>query len=133
MRCTIASTSLSSGLEPTGWTVVPGPHPEITVSYTFRRPKFPGRPWSLTFRTEPAGASIPPTALVTHPRTVPLSADDGEIVGQFPAASDGSTFPISSRIDLSTHRARIFADPTLDPDSLPPIRLRHPENAGTRA
>jgi hypothetical protein len=122
----------SPGLEPTARTVVPGPHPEVTVSYVFRRPKFPGRPWSLTFRTEPAGAAIPPTALVAHPRTVPLTVDDGQIVEQFPAAHDGTTFPIQARVDLSTHRARIFADPRLDPDSVPPIRLRHPETAATR-
>jgi hypothetical protein len=122
----------SPGLEPTARTIVPGPHPEVTVSYTFRRPKFPGRRWSLTFRTEPAGAAIPPTALVIHPRTVPLTADDGEIVEAFPAATDGASFRGGARVNLSTQRARIFADPRLDPDSLPPIRLRHPESAGTR-
>jgi hypothetical protein len=122
----------SPGLDPTAQTAVPGPHPEVTISYEFRRPKFPGRPWSLTLHTEPAGAPIPPTALVSHPRTVPLSADDGEIVARFPQATDGSTFVIPGRVDLSSHRARIFTDPTLEPDSLPPIRLRHPETATTR-
>lgn len=125
-------TLTSPGLDLTARIVVPGPHPEVTVSYDFRRPSFPGRPWSLTFRTEPAGAEIPPTALVTHPRTVPLSVDDGQIVAQFPAARDGSTFPIQSKVDFTRHRARIFADPHVQPDSLPPIRLRHPENGTTR-
>jgi hypothetical protein len=122
----------SPGLDPTASTSIPGPHPEVTISYEFRRPKFPGRPWSLTLRTEPAGELIPPTALVSHPRTVPLSADDGEIVARFPEATDGSTFVIPGRVDLSSHRARIFTDPTVEPDSLPPIRLRHPETAATR-
>ncbi len=125
-------TIVSPGLEPTAKIVVPGPHPEITISYDLRKPTFPGRTWSLTFRTEPAGSEIPPTALVMHPRTVPLSADDGEIVAQFPAARDGATFPIPPKINLAKTRARIFADPHVEPDTLPPIRLRHPENGATR-
>lgn len=125
-------TVVSPGLEPSARTTLPGPHPEVTVSYALRRPGFPGRPWQLTFRTEPAGAEIPPTALVAHPRTVPLSVDDGEIVQQFPAARDGSTFSIQPRLDLSRHRARVFADPHAHPDRLAPIRLRHPENGATR-
>ncbi|WP_074312018.1 hypothetical protein [Singulisphaera sp. GP187] len=126
-------TVVSPGLEPTARTLLPGPHPEVTVSYAFRRPGFPGRPWQLTFRTEPAGAEIPPTALVAHPRTIPLSVDDGEIVQQFPASRDGSTFPIRSKLNLANQRARIFADPHTEPDNMPPIRLRHPENGVTRA
>jgi len=123
---------VSPGLDPSSRTVVPGPHPEVTVSYTLRRPGFPGRNWSLTFRTDPAGATIPPTALVAHPRTVPLSADDGEIIVRFPAATDGETFTIPPTVDLTRQRARIFADPSADPDGLPPIRLRHPEGGATR-
>jgi hypothetical protein len=86
----------------------------------------------LTFRTEPAGAAIPPTALVAHPRTVPLSIDDGSIVAAFPAARDGASFPIDSGIDLAKQRARVFADPRSDPGGLTPIRLRHPEAGVTR-
>jgi hypothetical protein len=123
---------VSPGLDPSSRTVVPGPNPEVTVSYTLRRPGFPGRTWSLTFRTDPVGSTIPPTALVAHPRTVPLSADDGEIVVRFPAATDGETFTIPSTVDLTRQRARIFADPHADPDGLPPIRLRHPEGGATR-
>ncbi len=118
---------VSAGLDPTAATVVSGPNPEVTVSYTLRRPAFPGRPWSLTFRTEPAGAEVPPTALVAHPGTMPLSAVDGEIVAQFPAARDGASFSIPAKLDLARHRARIFADPNVAPVSLPLIRLRHPE------
>jgi hypothetical protein len=68
--------------------------PEVTVSYNLRRPRFPGRAWTVTFRTEPAGAAIPPTALVAHPRTVPLSVHDGQVVAQFPAARDGASFGV---------------------------------------
>ena len=124
---------VSPGLDPSSRTVVPGPNPEVTVSYVLRRSGFTGRAWSLTFRTEPEGSPVPPTALVAHPRTVPLSADDGEIVVRFPAARDGQTFTIPSTVDLARHRARVFADPHADPAGLPPIRLRHPEGGATRA
>ncbi len=125
---------VSPGLDPSARTVVPGPNPEVTVSYALRRPGFPGRSWSITFRTEPSDSTIPPTALVVHPRTVPLSPDDGAIVARFPASRDGESFAIHSTtpIDLARHRARIFADPGADPDGQPPIRLRHPENGATR-
>ncbi len=125
--------AFSPGLDPSARTVVPGPNPEVTVSYTIRRPGFPGRPWSLTFQTDPANSPIPPTALVAHPRTVPLSADDGEIVYRIPAARDGATFTLPPTLDLARRRARVFADPNADPDGLPPIRLRHPEGSPTRA
>jgi len=123
---------VSPGLDPSARTVVPGPNPEVTVSYTLRRPGFPGRPWSLTFRTDPAGAPIPPTALVVHPRTVPLSTDDGEIAARFPATRDGQTFPIPVTVDLTRNRARVFADPRSDPEGSPPIRIQHPEGNPTR-
>ena len=58
---------------------------------------------------------------------MPLSAVDGEIVAEFPAARDGASFTIPAKLDLARHRARIFADPHVAPDSLPLIRLRHPE------
>lgn len=124
---------VSPGLDPSARTVVPGPLSEVTVSYTLHRPRFPGRLWSVTFRTEPAGASIPPTALVAHARTVPLSVHDGEVVDLFPRALDGATFRIRSGLNLAEHRVRIFPDPGSAPDGLPPIRLRHPEAEGVRA
>lgn len=124
---------VSPGLEPTSRTVVPGPNPEVTVIYHLRKPGFPGRPWSVAFRTEPPGAAIPPTALVAHARTVPLSVDDGEVVDRFPASRDGSTFRVRPGVNLSDRRARVFADPHAGPEGLPPIRLRHPEAGPTRA
>jgi hypothetical protein len=124
---------VSPGLQPTARTVVPGPNPEITVIYTLHRPTFPGRPWSIAFQTEPPGSAIPPTALVAHPRTIPLSADDGQIVERFPACRDGATFPVRHRLELARNLARLFTDPAADPAGLPPIKLRHPESAGTRA
>ena len=123
---------VTPGLDPSARTVVPGPNPEVTVSYTLKRTSFTGRAWSLTFHTDPAGSPIPPTALVSHPRTVPLSPDDGEIVVRFPASRDGETFNIPPIVDPTRHRARVFADPHADPDGLPPMRLRHPEGGSSR-
>jgi len=122
----------SPGTEPTARTVVVGPHPEVTVAYTFRRARLTGRARAVAFRTEPPGSAVPPTVLVTHPRTVPLSADDGTIAAGFPAAADGATFPLPAGVDLRRVRARIFADPRAEPDQLAPIRLRHPEAGATR-
>ncbi len=122
----------SPGLEPTSRTTVPGPHPEVTLIYDFVRPRFPARGWSVQFHTEPAGAALPPLVLVAHARTVPLSPDDGEIIARFPSARDGETVALDSRIDLGKQRARVFPDPFAEPDSLTPIRLRHPQNASAR-
>ena len=58
--------------------------------------------------------------------------DDGAIVAEFPAAHDGTTFPINSGIDLAKQRARVFADSRTGAADLPPYRLRHPEAGGTR-
>ena len=124
--------SISPGLEPTAATILPGPNPEVTVSYVLKRPWFPGLPWSVRFRTEPSGKSLPPMVLVVHPRAVPLSVDDGQIVTHFPAGRDGAKFPIRSTANLSSHYARVFIDPNVQPDVLTPIRLRHPETWTTR-
>ncbi len=45
------SRSISAGLEPSAATILPGPNPEVTVSYVLKRPWFPGLPWSVAFRT----------------------------------------------------------------------------------
>jgi hypothetical protein len=122
----------SPGREPSARTVVPGPSAEVTVSYAFRRARLRGRTWSVTFRTEPPGSPIPPTVVVAHPRTVPLSADDGEVVASFGASQDGASFQLPNGVNLKRTRARVFADPRTEPDGLPPIRLLHPEAGATR-
>ena len=131
---TVDSQPVSSpGLEPTARTVVPGPNPELTVTYSLRRPhRLIGRRGSVTFRTEPPGEAIPPTVLVTHARTVPLSADDGQTVARFPAASDGATFELPPGTNLRRVKARIFADPAVGPEALWPLCFRHPESDATR-
>ena len=120
---------VSPGLEPSATTAVPGPHPQITVSYTLKRPWLPARPWMLTLRTEPAGAAVPRMVLVANERAVPLSADDGEIVARLPAGQDGATHAIRTPLNLSRISVRAFLDPTIDPASLPPSAFAIPRRA----
>ena len=82
--------------------------------------------------TEPSGAAFPRLVLVANERAVPLSAEDGQIVAQLPAGRDGATHAIRTPLNLSRVGVRAFLDPTLDPASLPPIRLRHPETGLAR-
>jgi hypothetical protein len=124
--------AFSPGLEKTAATTLTGPTPEVTVSYSLRRPWLPGSPWSLTFRTEPAGATTPPLVVVAHPRAVPLSVDDGEIVAHLPPARDGTRVPLVGRFKLNGHGVRVFPDPGVPPDQWTPIRFRHPETGATR-
>jgi hypothetical protein len=122
----------SPGLDPSARTVVLAPNQEVTFSYAFARKRLGGKRWSVTLRTEPAGSALPPMVLVTHPRTVPLSAEDGTIVAEFPAARDGASFPVAHELNLGRARARVFPDPRIDPGGLPPIRIRHPEAGAAR-
>jgi hypothetical protein len=126
------ATAVSPGLEPSAATILPGPNPEVTVSYVLKRPWLPGLPWSVTFRTEPPNSVVPCMVLVAHPRAVPLSADDGQIVAHFPLSRDGAQFPIRTPLSLAQHGIRVFPDPAVEPDSLMPIRLRHPESGTAR-
>jgi hypothetical protein len=125
-------TLISPGLEPSSRAVLPGPIAEVTVSYDLKPPLIPGRRWTIAFRTEPPGSPIPPTALVAHPRTIPLSPDDGPMVAQFPACRDGDRLSFRPSSSVSSHCLRLFPDPSANPDGLPPIRLRHPEAGATR-
>jgi hypothetical protein len=126
------SRSISPGLEPSAATILPGPNPEVTVSYVLKRPWLPGFLWSVAFRTEPPSSVVPPMVLVAHQRAVPLSVDDGEIIAHFPAGRDGAHFRVRTPLNLSRYRTRVFADPNVEPDALIPIRLRHPESGTTR-
>src|SRR5271166_5275413 len=83
-------------------------------------------------RPEPSGAAVPRLVLVANERAVPLSAEDGEIVARLPAGQDGATHAIRTPLNLSRIGVRAFLDPTIDPGSLPPIRLRHPETGLAR-
>jgi hypothetical protein len=123
---------VSPGLEPTASTAVPGPHPEVTVSYVFTRPWLPWREWNLTTRTEPPGTPVPPLVVVSNERAVPVSADDGRVIERLPAGRDGSRHVIRAPRNLARSQLRAFVDPALEPDSLHPIRLRHPETGSTR-
>ncbi|OJW19229.1 MAG: hypothetical protein BGO49_12090 [Planctomycetales bacterium 71-10] len=117
----------SPGTDPSAATVAPGPNPEITVAYRWKRPWFPGRPWALVVRTEPPGAEVPPLVVVANPRAVPIGVEDGEILARFPASRDGAALNVPHDPRLAEDGLRAFLDPERDPDSLPPIRIRHPE------
>jgi hypothetical protein len=124
---------VSTGLEPTCRTVIPGPNPEITLRYQFKRPRLPGRRWTLVIHTDPPAMTVPGMALVSHPRTVPLSIDDGEIVARFPEGRDAQEFPIPANPQiLKRSRLRLFPDPHSTTATSPPIRVRHPDAEGTR-
>ena len=123
---------VSSGLELSAATVLRGPDTEVTLSYRLKAPIFPGRRWTMTIRTDPVESTVPPTVLVAHPRTMPLSVDDGQIVQHFPSCQDGQSFRIESPLNLADYRLRLFADPSADPATLTPVRFRHPESGGTR-
>jgi len=132
MDRTGADAAFSAGLEPTAETVAPGPHPEVTISYRWKRPWVPGRPWTLIVKTEPHGAETPPLLVVGNPRAVPVSAEDGEVLARLPAGRDGSSHPVSIGHHRSADHLRVFLDPAVEPDSTPPIRVRHPEAARAR-
>jgi hypothetical protein len=124
---------VSAGLEPTATVAVPGPHPEVTISYLFKKSWLLGRRWSIELRTEPPGSVIPPMVLVANARAIPLSADDGEIIARLPATKDGASLPIPLASTGSPGGVRAFPDPAADPGSSPPVRIRHPETGPTRA
>ncbi|MGP0069802.1 MAG: hypothetical protein ACLQGP_40150 [Isosphaeraceae bacterium] len=124
--------TLSPGLEPSAATILPGPHPEVTVSYSLKKSWIPGLPWSLTFRTEPAGSILPPMVVVANARAVPLAVDDGEIVARLPSVRNGTSFSIRTPFKVAGHGVRVFPDPGVEPDAQVPIRFRHPETGSTR-
>jgi hypothetical protein len=70
--------------------------------------------------------------LVAHPRVIPLSVDDGQIIARFPVVRDGARLPIRTGLRLSRYGVRVFPDPSVEPDGLIPIRFRHPETGATR-
>jgi hypothetical protein len=124
---------VSAGLEPTATVAVPGPHPEVSISYLIKKSWLPGRRWSIELRTEPPGSAIPPMVLVANARAIPLSADDGEIIARLPATKDGASHPIPPSASVVPGGVRVFPDPAAEPGSSPPVRIRHPETGPTRA
>jgi hypothetical protein len=120
---------VSPGLDLTATTTVPGPHPEVTVSYLLEPPWLPGRPWAVTVRTDPPGETVPPMVVVANERRLPRSAYDGEVAARLPAGLDGATHPVRVKNPLILARGgvRVFIDPTAEPGAVPPVRLCHPE------
>ena len=113
---------LSPGLDPTATIEIPGPHPEVTLSYALKRPWLPGRPWSLVVKTEPPGEAIPPLVLVANSRAIPLSADDGDVVAAGPRRRTGPSSR-SGRASISPARACVHSS------TRPPSRARCPRSA----
>jgi len=70
--------------------------------------------------------------LVAHPRAVPLSVDDGQIVARFPAGPAATRYPVRTAVNLAKHGVRAFPDPQIEPALIVPVRLQHPENGATR-
>ena len=123
---------VSPGLEPSATTAVPGPHPQITVSYSLKRPWLPARPWVLTLRDRAFWSGGPADGSRRQRTGRSSLAEDGEIVARLPAGQDGATHAIRTPLNLSRIGVRAFLDPTIAPGSLPPIRLRHPETGLAR-
>jgi hypothetical protein len=123
---------ISPGLEPTASTAIPGPYPEVVVSYSLKRPWLSRRAWTVTLRTEPAGSMIPPMVLVVNPRATPLSAEDGEIIARLPASRDEAAHPIRTSVNLSRVGVRAFPDLSGEAAFSPPVRVRHPESGTPR-
>jgi hypothetical protein len=71
--------------------------------------------------------------LVANLRAIPLSSEDGEVIARLPAGRDGDSHPVRTTFPLARSGVRAFVDPHVDPGSVPPIRLRHPEDGATRA
>ncbi len=117
----------SPGREPSARTIVAGGSDDVSLAYHFRRGRLTGRKPAIVFQTEPAGGSIPPTVLVAHPRMVPLTVEDGEVVASFPSTQDGALFPLPAAVDLKRSRVRLFVA-----DGSSTIRIRHPEPDASR-
>ena len=117
---------ISPGLHPTSRVEIAPTYQEVELRYQLRRGWLSGG-WKVVFHTTPAGSKVPPTALVSHPRAVPMTVDDGDIVDRFPAAHDGDAFPIRACQTIQPDRVRLFLDPQADPDSLAHVKLIHPQ------
>jgi hypothetical protein len=122
----------SQGKDPTSRAVLATHSGSVLVKYHIKRRRFPKFGWYLEVETEPAGAEIPPLVVVSHPRTVPLSADDGVVIARLPALRGNTSVRLETSHSPRGHRVRVFIDPSLDPESLPLLRFRHPTAESTR-
>lgn len=111
---------------------VSGQPSEVEVSYTLTPPSLLRRAWSIAFRTDPPGLPIPPLVVVAHPRTIPVSHDDGDVMARLPAGQDRDQHQFRARRSLAKGGIRVFADPRADSNSVCPIRLRHPDAEAPR-
>jgi len=132
------SESIAPAGEPTSRATITAASSAIGFTYTIHSPGLVGRwlpflgYWTVRIRTEPPGAAIPPTVVVAHERSVPWSAEDGQVVARLPAACDGELARFRPRLRIGQHRLRIFVDPKTTPGSGPPIVVHHPEAESAR-
>ena len=103
-------TWTSAGRNPSAQCAVPQPGQEALVYYAVK-PGGVARPWTLTVRTEPAGATVGPLLLVAQPRILPLTPQDGLVIARFPQAHDGDTLKLDPATRLQGRKLRLFADP----------------------
>jgi hypothetical protein len=116
----------SPGADPTARAVVEAGSSALVVSYRLRKPRLPWQTWAVEFKTDPPASVIPPTILVGHERTVPLSMDEGKVVASIPRARDGDQVAFRPGYRLNGDRLRLFLDPSIDPEGLAHVRFRHP-------
>ncbi len=127
-----SSFDLSPGVDLTAEVVLTSTLAEVAVRYRIKKHWLPGKKWTLELETDPPGSTVPPTVLVAHSRTTPISVDDGAVVARFPTASDGAKFPIERRADLASGGFRLFIDPAAATNGFAPVRFIAPEGAGPR-
>lgn len=118
---------VAPAIDQTAHAVYSGLSSEVELSYDLISPRMLGRTWTVRLRTEPPGSAIPPLVVVAHPRSVPFSVDDGEIIAHLPEAIDGARLAFRPKARIGPHRLRLFVDPRAVPDKLSPVLLRHPD------
>jgi len=117
----------SAGRNPTAKRAVPQPGEEALVYYSVK-PGGVARPWTLTVRTEPPGATVGPLLLVAQPRILPLTPKDGLTIARFPLVHDGDTLRFEPSTRMDGRKLRLFVDPeTKTSDASARVRVILPE------
>ncbi len=107
-----------------------------TLSYQFK-PQFRWNPfgprrWRLALAPRPEGITLPPLVLVGHPRTVPITASEGNRLLQLQAIEGARTLDLPPHIDPDRLKIRLFIDPKVEPDGIPHVEIQHADREPTR-